>query len=259
MGKYDKLKDRHVLVIGGSAGIGKAVAAASLEAGARVTISSSSEARLATTVRELQSSTGADVQRISGIACDLSGADTIEANLEQLFKSAEQAAPVDHVVLTAADNISATALSEFQPAQAQAAIQFRMIAQLVVAKVAARHLPATRASSLTLTGGSLSERPAKGYAMMSFFAGGIQAVARALAVEMAPVRVNVVRPGIVDTGLWDGLGAEIKKRMLEAAEATVPTGRVGQVEDVAEAYLWLMKDGNASGSVAGTDGGSLLV
>ncbi|KAL8386775.1 hypothetical protein RB595_010401 [Gaeumannomyces hyphopodioides] len=259
MAKYNKLQDKHVLVIGGSAGIGKAVAAASLEAGARVTISSSSKARLDSAVRELQSSTGAVGQRISGIAADLSGADTIETNVEELFRSAEQAGPVDHVVFTAGDNISATPISEFQPAQAHAAIQFRMIAQLVVAKVAARHLPSTRASSLTLTGGSLSERPAKGYAMMSFLGGGIQAVTRALAVEMAPVRVNLVRPGIVDTGLWDGLGAETKKRVLEAAEATAPTGKVGQVEDVAVAYLWLMKDGNASGSVAGTDGGSLLV
>ncbi|KAL8413130.1 hypothetical protein RB594_004662 [Gaeumannomyces avenae] len=259
MAKYNKLQDKHVLVIGGSAGIGKAVAAASLEAGARVTISSSSKARLDSAVRELQSSTGAVSQRISGIAIDLSAKDTIETNLEQLFQSAKQAGPVDHVVYTAGDSIPMTPLSEFQPAQAHAAIQLRMIAQMMVAKVAVRHLPSTRASSLTLTGGTLSERPTKGFAIASFLCGGIQAVTRALAVEMAPVRVNMVRPGLVDTGLLDGLGAEVKKSWMESVEATVPTGKVGQVEDVAEAYLWSMKDGNASGTVAGTDGGLLVV
>ncbi|KAL8351573.1 hypothetical protein RB598_006384 [Gaeumannomyces tritici] len=234
MAKYNKLQDKHVLVIGGSAGIGKAVAAASLEAGARVTISSSSKARLDSAVRELQSSTGAVGQRISGIAIDLSAKDTIETNLEQLFQSAKQAGPVDHVVYTAGDSIPMTPLSEFQPAQAHAAIQLRMIAPLMVAKVA-------------------------GLAIASFLCGGIQAVTRALAVEMAPVRVNMVRPGLVDTGLLDGLGAEAKKSWMESVEATVPTGKVGQVEDVAEAYLWSMKDGNASGTVAGTDGGLLVV
>lgn len=86
-------------------------------------------------------------------------------------------------------------------------------------------------------------------------------MARGLAVDMAPVRVNVVRPGIVDTGLWDGIMTDVDER--EAFKRGVGekmlTGRVGTVEDVAEAYLWVMKDGNVTGSVAATDSGALLV
>lgn len=259
MAKYNKLYGKHVLVIGGSAGIGHAVAAASLESDAQVTISSSSEKRLAAAVSALKLSTGVDAVRVSGITCDLSSPETIEANLEALFQSAKQLAPVDHVVYTAADAIPIAGLADVTPAQVHAAVQMRMVAPLMVAKVAARHLPRTRASSVTFTGGTISERPEKGWAVTAYLGGGVQSLVKVLALEMAPVRVNLVRPGVVDTGIWDTLGPEAKQGLIDAIGAKVPTGQAGQVEDVAEAYLWLMKDGNASGSVAGTDGGALLV
>ncbi len=74
------------------------------------------------------------------------------------------------------------------------------------------------------------------------------------------MRVNVVRPGFVDTGLWAALmSPDQKESYMRELEGKALTRNAGQVEDVAEAYLWLMKDGNATGSVAGSDGGWLLV
>lgn len=85
-------------------------------------------------------------------------------------------------------------------------------------------------------------------------------MARNLAVDLKPIRVNVVSPGIVDTPLWDGpLTPEQKEGMFKAYAAKLPTGRVANAEDIAEAYIYLMKDGNATGRVVTTDSGALLV
>lgn len=82
---------------------------------------------------------------------------------------------------------------------------------------------------------------------------------RNLALELKPVRVNLVSPGAVDTELWSGMPSEVKARMFKQIAETTPTGRVGRPEDVAETYLWLMKDSNATGTVATSDSGAYLV
>lgn len=95
--------------------------------------------------------------------------------------------------------------------------------------------------------------------MISYFAGGLVSLARGLAVDLAPIRVNVVRAGVVDTGLWGFMSAEEREGFRRETEEKMLTGVMGRAEDVAEAYVWLVKDGNVTGSVAGTDSGGLLV
>jgi NAD(P)-dependent dehydrogenase (short-subunit alcohol dehydrogenase family) len=82
---------------------------------------------------------------------------------------------------------------------------------------------------------------------------------RQLAVDLKPIRVNLISPGPVDTPLWDFMTEDAKKKRFEATAKVLLTGRVGQVEDAAEAYLYLMKDQNVTGSVLSTNGGSILV
>ncbi len=254
--KYDKLAGKNVLVIGGSAGIGLGVAEAALAAGANVTISSSSQARLDAAVAGLQAGLPPQEypeQRVRAVQADLSDAGALPAVLEALFAAA---APTNHVVLTAADGLALSSLGAMTPAVAQAATHMRFVVPLMVAQAAARWLPRTRQASLTLTTGAAAERPGKGWAIVTYLAGGIQALARALAVEMAPIRINAVRPGVVDTGLW---APDERAALMTQMENSMLTGSPGRVEDVAEAYLWLMKDGNVTGTVAGTDSGCLLV
>ena len=125
--------------------------------------------------------------------------------------------------------------------------------------MASKYLPVSNGSSITLTAGSADTKPAKGWSVISYFAGGLVSLARGLAVDLAPIRVNVVRAGIVDTGLWGYMSDEAKEAFRRETEEKMLTGAMGRVEDVAEAYLWLIKDGNATGTVAGTDSGALLV
>ncbi|KAK1712845.1 short chain dehydrogenase [Colletotrichum lupini] len=254
--KYNKLAGKHVLIIGGSSGIGLGVAEASLASGANLTISSSSIAKLTATVTYLRNAIpSSSQQKIQSFAADLSGPDA-EANIEAVFK---QAGPIDHVVFTAADTPSLIMLQDVTPSQIVSACQMRFVAPLMVAKVAERYLPKSNESSFTITSGSAAQKSTPGWSVISFLAGGLQSVVKQLAVELKPLRVNVVAPGFVDTELWDGMKSDEKQFMVKAVEEKVPTGRFGTVEDVAEAYIWLMKDRNVTGTVAATDSGALVV
>ncbi|EFQ32757.1 short chain dehydrogenase [Colletotrichum graminicola] len=254
--KYNKLLGKHVLIIGGSTGIGFAIAEASIASGANVTISSSSQDKLFQAVISLQSFVPASSQqKIQSFAANLSDSDA-EANLEAVF---EQSGPVDHVVFTAADSLSLMMLQDMTPEKILAACQMRLVAPLMAAKVAARHLAKSSESSFTITSGSAAHKSAPGWSVVSYFAAGLQGIVKQLAVELKPLRVNAVAPGYVDTGLWDGMKSEEKEEMVKGIEASMPTGKFGRVEDVAEAYLWLMKDRNVTGTVAATDSGIMIV
>jgi NAD(P)-dependent dehydrogenase (short-subunit alcohol dehydrogenase family) len=250
---YRKLQDKHVLVMGGSSGIGRAVAEAALASGANVSISSSSATRVESAVSQL--SAAYPDRTVRGLAVDLSKP-TAEADLEGLF---QWVGPLDHIVFTAADQLSLGGLDSVSVDLMHQAAHMRMVVPVLVGKMAARYLPKTNLASLTITSGVVAEKPAPGWAVVSYFAGGLVSLARALAVDLAPVRVNVVQPGYIDTGLWSGMSEDARNAMWKSIEETVPTGKVGQAEDVAEAYLWLMKDRNVTATVAATDSGALVV
>jgi len=92
--------------------------------------------------------------------------------------------------------------------------------------------------------------------MGAYPAAGIYGLTRALALDLAPVRVNVVSPGATETEMW---GDEVKrKQMREMMEGRMLLGKVGDAEEVAEAYVYLMKNTNSTGSVVGSDGGAFL-
>ncbi|KAH8885626.1 NAD(P)-binding protein [Thozetella sp. PMI_491] len=254
---YRKLQDKHILAIGGSAGIGYAVAEAALASGANVTISSSSQAKVDTAVSAL----AADYpdRKIRGLVTDLSKP-SVEADLDALFRAAQDAqGPIHHVVFTAADALTIGGLDTLSADKILQVLHMRGVVHLLLAKVAVRYLPQTSASSIVYTGGSVAQKPDKGWSILAFVGGGIASLVKGLAVDLAPVRVNAVQPGYVDTTLWAPMGAEAQANFKKAVEAKIPTGKFAQPEDVAEAFLWLLKDANVTGTIAASDGGQLLV
>lgn len=251
--KYNKLAGKHVLIIGGSSGIGYAVAEASIESSASVTISSSSADRVKTAVEKLQSAYPS--ASVKGYACDLSKP-SLEQDIEKLF---EQTGKVDHIVFTAGDALAMVPIADHTLETIKNAGQVRFYAPLLVAKVGVKYLSAGPESSITLTTGGVAERPMPNWTVVASYASGLHGMTRNLALDLKPVRVNLVSPGMVDTALWDGVPKESRDGMFKTVGAKMPTGQIGQPEDVAETYLWLMKDKNVTGVVASSDSGSKLV
>lgn len=258
--KYNKLAGKHIVVIGGSSGIGRGVVEASLEAGAaRVTLVGSS-ARSASAAFSTLTAAGWASNRLGSLHCDLSQ-DSVEQDLDAVLTAAATTKhPIDHIVLTAADSLTISGLADLSLAQIRQAAHLRLNVPLILGKLAPRHLPRSNEASLTITTGSVADKPALGWSLIAYFAAGLQGLARNLALDLAPIRANAVEPGYVDTALWNAaMTAEQKEAAFAGLAARLPTGRVASAEDVAEAYLYLMKDRSATGEVVKSRSGDHLV
>jgi NAD(P)-dependent dehydrogenase (short-subunit alcohol dehydrogenase family) len=82
---------------------------------------------------------------------------------------------------------------------------------------------------------------------------------RALAVELAPIRVNAVSPGVVRTNLWQNMSVKDRDQLYDRVGKSLPVGRVGEAHDVAQAYVFLMQEGFSTGQTIVVDGGTVLV
>ncbi|POS70206.1 short chain dehydrogenase [Diaporthe helianthi] len=252
--KYQKLLNKHVVVIGGTSGIGFGVAEGSLASGAQVTVSSSNQSRVHAAVEKLKASF--PDRKVDGFTCDLSKP-TVEQELEALFSKIGK---VDHIVYTAGDWIAGTPVEEITYEKIVAAGQVRFIAALLAAKVGSKYLNPGPYSSITFTTGVASQKPIPNWAVLVGFAAGLHGLTRSLALDLKPIRVNLVSPGAVETEAFDSsFFQESKKKYLEEVFGQLPTGRVAQPEDVAEAYLFLMKDPSVTGTVVNSNSGALLV
>lgn len=184
------LTGQRILIVGGASGIGHAVAQAAIADGATVTIASTNADRVTAAAGAL----GA-----AGAVLDI----TDEAGVAAFF--ADQGA-FDHIVTTAGDwgGVRGKGLAELDLQAARAAFDVRFWGALALAK----HGAFTIDGSLTLTDGTLGHMPMKGSAVSTAAAGAIEHLARALAVELAPVRVNCVCPGLIRTAVWDAVPAD---------------------------------------------------
>lgn len=206
-------------------------------------------------VSRLQKAYPSASKRVSGHACGLADEETLESNIKELF---EKIGKVDHVVFTAGDSLAMMPLADATFPKIKQAGMVRFFAPLMVAKYAAKYLNPGPGSSITLTTGAVSERPMPNWSVIGAFAGGLQTMNRGLALDLAPIRVNLISPGAVDTELWAHMAEDDKQKMFKHIESTLPTGKVGKVEDVAESYIYVMKDKNITGAMISTSGGALL-
>ena len=256
--KYtSKLHSHRILIIGGTSGIGYAVAEASLEHGAHVIISSSSPQRIQSALSSLRQSypsTTKDPDRLQAFPCDLASP-AVESNLTNLLShccptsggdgggDADADHPptprlLDHIVFTAGDKLAIGSLSEISLEAIHRAGQVRFAAPLLLAKLAPRYLAAGPRSSITLTTGAVSEKPIADWTLNGAYGAGSHGLMRGIALDLRPVRCNLVSPGLVDTEMFDNLkAAEGGKRWEEFSgkwARKMTTGRVGRREDVAE-------------------------
>jgi NAD(P)-dependent dehydrogenase (short-subunit alcohol dehydrogenase family) len=242
--------------VGGTGGVGISVAQALIEFDASIILSSSRESKVRDVCAQLINDYPAAKDRVSGFACDLASPH-VEANIEKLFQKVGE---IDHIVYMAGDRLPMVPLEEVTLDKWQKNNQVRTIAAILVVKIGTKYMKKDRHSSIVLTGGSISEKPiAGGWSMLSLIGAGLNGLARQLAFDLAPIRVNCVAPGIIETDLWQGMGEEGKKAFFADHESKIPTGKVGQPEDLAEAYVYCLKDANATGIVVNSNSGTFLM
>jgi len=243
MQRRNGLENKRVVVVGGSSGIGLAVAELSATHAAEVVIASSKEAK----VRQATSAIGGKTQ---GEVVDVSDERSVETFFTRL-------GAFDHLVFTAGDSLQLDELASTNLQQARHAFELRYWAALAAVKYASPHI--RKDGSIVLTTGVAGQRPHKGWTVAASVCGTIEALTRALAVELAPIRVNAVCPGVVRTNLWQSMNADAREQLYESVGKSLLVGRVGEAYEIARAYLFLMQQGYATGQTVVLDGGAVLV
>ncbi|KAJ5721437.1 uncharacterized protein N7483_009371 [Penicillium malachiteum] len=253
----NRLTNKNILLIGGTSGIGFAVAKQALASGANITISSSSKERVSQAVQDLQASNPARASSIRSQVTDLSIRENLENTIESLLKFSAEISPIDHVVFTAGNVPPLVSLPEASFDDVEAFLTVRFFGAMAVAKYAPRYMNPSKSSSITLTSGSQSQKPTAW--LPPAICGAIEGLMKGLAVTLSPIRVNVVSPGFVLTGLIDRLPEEMRNGLIEKSMKQSLTKDIGYPEDAAEAYLYLMKDHFVTGATIATNGGVFLV
>ena len=236
------LQNQRVLVIGGTSGIGMAVATAVAERGATPIVVSRRQSSVDRALGSLP--TGA-----RGATVDLSDPAAIE-------RLANEIGSIDHLVYTAGEPLEMVPLAGLTPEAIAGFYQTRFIGACNTVRVFGPRLPA--GGSITLTSGSAGEQPKFGALAVSL-CGAMNALTTALAVELAPVRVNAVAPGVVRSPLWNTMSEADRDAMFSSAAQENPLGRIGEVDDAASAYLYCIEQTFSTGAVIKVDGGSVLV
>jgi NAD(P)-dependent dehydrogenase (short-subunit alcohol dehydrogenase family) len=236
------LKNARVLVIGGTSGIGLGVASAAAERGAIPIVVSRQQSSVDRALSELP-------EHARGATVDLT-------DLPALERLAVDIGDIEHLVFTAGESLELAPLAELTPEVITRFFQTRFVGALTAVRVFAPHI--TAGGSITLTSGTAADQPGFGALPVSV-CGAMNALTKALAVELAPIRVNVVAPGVVRTPLWVAMSDADRQAMYDQAAQQLPLGRIGEVADIARAYLYCMEQEFGTGIVLTVDGGTVLV
>ncbi|ALE78495.1 short-chain dehydrogenase [Pseudonocardia sp. AL041005-10] len=230
------LAGQDLLIVGGGSGIARALAADAVAEGATVTLA------------------GRDPQRLAPVAAQV-GAATARIDLTDEGSIAAFAAtsgPLDHVVSLAAAPANGP-VAELDRDAVHTAFDAKVVGPLLLAK----HLAPLVRGSFLLFSGVAAWRPAPGRSVMATTNGAVAFLAQALAVELSPVRVNALSPGIVDSGQWDRLG-EGKDAFLAATAAANPARRTGTPAQLSAAARSLLTNPFVTGTTLHVDGGGRL-
>jgi NAD(P)-dependent dehydrogenase (short-subunit alcohol dehydrogenase family) len=233
------MTDQRIVIIGGTSGLGFATARAASAEGASVVVASSSKASVDRALTKLPGGS-------EGHPLDV----TDESAVRDFF---EGVGAFDHLVYTAGEPVLTASLAQTEIETARRFFTIRYFGALTAAKYGAPHL--RPGGSIVFTSGIASTRPQGGTAVVSSVAAAIEGLTRALALELAPIRVNAVVPSIIRTEMW----GDHPEELYAAVAESLPLRRVGEPDDVADAYLYLMRNKHTTGTLVTIDGGAVLV
>jgi NAD(P)-dependent dehydrogenase (short-subunit alcohol dehydrogenase family) len=237
------LEGKRIVILGGSSGIGLAIAQAAAAEGAKVVIGSSNQGRMDAALKGLPANA-------EGHAVDLAS----EAAIKALF---DRVGSFDHLAYTAADKLQLNRVAETDLTKARKFFELRYWGALATVKYASSHI--RPGGSIVLTSGLAGLRPHPGWALGASVCSAMEGLTRALAVELAPIRVNIVAPGVVVSPLWDDMTKEAREALYRQMAERLLVRHPGETEEVAQSYLYLMRQTFGTGTVLRVDGGGALV
>jgi NAD(P)-dependent dehydrogenase (short-subunit alcohol dehydrogenase family) len=239
----ENLKGKKVVIIGGSSGIGLATAKSVTTKGGNVIIVSSNQQRIDKSLLEIGGQS-------LGYAIDV----TNEMQVKKLF---EKIGSFDHLIFTAGENLILSNVEDTGLEDARNYFNIRYWGAFTAVKYASPFINAT--GSIVLTSGIASNRPNKGWALGASICAAMEGFTRALAMELAPIRVNIVSPGVVKTALWGNMSESDRKQMYDTIGNALPVKRVGEAEDIAKTFVYLLEQEYGTGQTLIIDGGTSLV
>lgn len=229
------------LVIGGTSGVGLAVAQQLSRRGDEVHIAGRSRDRLA--------KASATIEAAHGHVLDASDAESVRT-------VAASIAPIQRLVITLAGSGGAGPLADLTVADLRRAFEEKYWPTVTALQATLPHL--AQDASVTLVGAVTARAAMPGTAGIGSLNAAVEGLVQPLAAELAPIRVNAVSPGYVDTPWWDGLAAEDRAAFFDQAATALPTKRIADASDIAEAIVLLATNPNIAGTVIETDGGARL-
>jgi NAD(P)-dependent dehydrogenase (short-subunit alcohol dehydrogenase family) len=236
------LTQQRVIIMGGSSGIGLATARMLVELGAQVMITGRDQARIDAAVTELGG-------RISGVALDA----TSRPDLKAFF---QEYGAFHHLVISVSGAAGAGAFRQLDLDELRRGFEAKFWAQVAVAQMSLETLQPEGSLTFITAGSARAAIP--GTAGLAAINGALNAMIPTLALELRPLRVNAVSPGVIVTPWWDRVPEEMRNSFFERTAASVPVGRVGQPEDIAQAILFLIQNGFMTGTIIDCDGGARL-
>ncbi|WP_288582432.1 MULTISPECIES: SDR family oxidoreductase [Lysinibacillus] len=235
------LKDKKVVIIGGSSGIGLESAKQLIAHGAEVIIASRSEDKLRNAIEQLG-------DRATAYTLDI----TQEQQVQSFFEKIGQ---FDHLVVSAAETSGGSFL-QTDTAQARELFENKFWGQYYAAKYGASKILPN--GSITLFSGVVAYKSMVGSAILGAVNAAISNLGQSLALELAPIRVNIVSPGIIDTPSRSKMPEEARNNFYNAVENKLPVKRIGRAEDVAQSVLYLLQNSFVTGTVLHVEGGHIL-
>lgn len=236
------MKKKKIIVIGGSSGIGKAVAEMAAEWGNQVILTSRSLEKAEATARAIGSKT-------IGRALDVSD----EAQVQAFF---EPTTEIDHIYI-AAGGTKLGPLTEGKLEEHMVAFNTRLLGSLQVVRAAISKM--NHGGSFVFTGGVSTDRPISGAWVSGLGTAAAEQLARVLVMEFPGFRFNAVSPGYTDTPMWDVIMGEHKAQLLADIAAKIPVKKIATPAEVAAAVLFLMSNASINGETIHIDGGSRLI
>jgi len=234
------LQSQNILVVGGSSGIGLAVAHLALTEGAHIVIASRSPEKARTSLGK----------QIETVTLDMSQ----EQQVQTFFEHHDG---IFHHILVSSITPETAALLEEKTADARQTFDTKYWGSYYIAKYGIPKM--AEHGSLTFISGYVGFKAKKGAATMAAINLALLGLARTLALEVAPRRVNVVAPGIIDTPAWQKYSAQVREAWFSDLAKQLPVGKVGEPTDLAESVLFLMKNTYITGMTLHVDGGQLLM